>query len=564
MGVKRAVDLVFYAAKKSEKQLYTLGQLIHNPQTVELLDEKNIAAEKDIDNIPDDSEVVLRSHGVAPQITDELKTKCYKIWDATCPKVAMVQNLVNSYTQKGYQVIIIGDRDHSEVQALVGFSNNSAIVINSEEEVAQLGDFKDVCVVGQTTLNKQEFEALAQLISDKYPQVVVKDTLCDTTKDRQNELMRLASEYDSLVIVGGYNSSNTKHLYEIAIATGKLSIWVERASELTERDFEGCNTVLVTAGASTPHWVITDVVERLNTFNERSLFLWERNWVKDIGYTIIQSNLYKGGAAAALTFTTFTVLQTKIISITILLSFLYVISMHTLYHFIDWQGIALLDPKRLSFYRDSKWFLYSIIFVGILGSLFVGVAKNVLLFSMILFAILGGIIFTLDVPAKLLNKFSGTLKKFTFIKSKDVINSIGLIWFAAIIPVIWVEYSWSIKLVISILLVSIMAFIRSILFSLDEHETDSILQRASIPLIVGKRRTVVILNTLLFSYCAVLLVAVITHTFGLYTLLMILPTVYYFGYLIFYERGRIIRTTYAELWIDGGLYLMGLLSLFSL
>ena len=188
------------------------------------------------------------------------------ICDATCPDVGIIQGTVRRHLKKGYFIIIIGHREHPEVKALLGFAEKRGACINSAEEFEALpGDMGKVCVVSQSTQQRAKFDKLVSLIRKRYPESVVFDTICRSTDSRQQEVREIAGEVDAMVVVGGRNSSNTNRLAEISREMGAKTYLIETECEIDPGDFEDVNVIGVTAGASTPSWVIEGVIERLKS-----------------------------------------------------------------------------------------------------------------------------------------------------------------------------------------------------------------------------------------------------------------------------------------------------------
>lgn len=264
-GVSRAFEKVMNIAEQTAgpKPVYTCGPLIHNPQAVSVLEQKGIRVLKEIP-AKICGTVVIRSHGIAPQERKRLEAAGAMICDATCPDVAIIQGRVRKHLRQGYFIIIIGDKEHPEVKALLGFAEKNGTYLISPEEVEKLPqDLPRVCVVSQSTQQHSKFEELVTIIKKRYPQAVVFDTICRSTRIRQEEARELAKQVDAMVVVGGRNSSNTNRLAEISREMGTTTYLIESDEEIDPRKFTGFDAIGVTAGASTPKWVIEQVVSKL-------------------------------------------------------------------------------------------------------------------------------------------------------------------------------------------------------------------------------------------------------------------------------------------------------------
>ena len=261
-GVERALDMAV-AAMMDEDDTYTLGPLIHNPTVVKQLEEQGVKVAKSVDDI-ESGIVVIRSHGVEPHVMQQLKDKGLTVIDATCPHVAKAQRSAGELRDAGGTVIVIGRAEHPEVKGLCGHAGERAVVV---ADVDELPDelIEPVGIVVQTTESKEKLEAVVEAVRARGIEPVVKNTICFATRQRQNSAADLADEVDAIVVIGGKNSSNTTHLYDICKAHCERSYFIERVDEIDPAWFAGCETVGVTAGASTPDDQICAVVDYLET-----------------------------------------------------------------------------------------------------------------------------------------------------------------------------------------------------------------------------------------------------------------------------------------------------------
>ncbi len=266
MGVERALNKVMEAVREGGP-IYTYGPLIHNPQEIERLEKMNVIAVEDTENIKG-AKVILRTHGISPAQREKLIEAGAVLQDATCPRVARVQGIIKGYTAKGWHTIIVGDRGHAEVTALMGFTKGRGFIVSSEEEIDGLPPLDRACVVSQTTMNRQRYFELAEILKNRIPKCEVFDTICDSTSDRQNEVRELCKFVDAVVVIGGKNSANTGRLCTIARELGVPAFHVETDAELNLEELSKYEKIGVSAGASTPTWVIDRVVDRLKEIGE--------------------------------------------------------------------------------------------------------------------------------------------------------------------------------------------------------------------------------------------------------------------------------------------------------
>ena len=208
---------------------------------------------------------MVRAHGISPQRRDYLKGLGLPFRDGTCPDVGIIAGKVKSHAEKGYQVVIFGDPEHPEVIGLVGYANGNAHVVNKEDDISNLPNLGEkVAMVSQSTMFTHEFKYLTGLLAEKYPGMLIFDTICGATKERQSDLVDLVKEgADAIVVIGGKHSANTRKLAKLASSHNRPTFHIETAEDLSPADFKEFTVVGVTAGASTPEFIIRKVCERL-------------------------------------------------------------------------------------------------------------------------------------------------------------------------------------------------------------------------------------------------------------------------------------------------------------
>jgi len=258
-GVKRAITLAERAAKEHNR-VYTLGPLIHNPQEVNRLSNMGIKTATDT-NIDKDATAIVRSHGIPPEKERLLRNTFAKVVDATCPYVKAVHEAVVSLAKEGYFVVIVGEKDHPEVQGTVGYleeAKGQYKVIDSLEDLEDIKEDK-VGIVAQTTQNEIFFKNVVLKLLRKVKELKVINTICNATEERQSDIYELAPTVDVMIIIGGKNSGNTKRLFEISKSLNPRSYHIETKDEIDPSWLEGAETIGISAGASTPDWIIENV-----------------------------------------------------------------------------------------------------------------------------------------------------------------------------------------------------------------------------------------------------------------------------------------------------------------
>jgi 4-hydroxy-3-methylbut-2-enyl diphosphate reductase len=260
-GVKRAMDIAFQIARGKREGVYTLGPIIHNPQVVERLKEKGIVPIEDIKSEKDIKALIIRTHGIPLHLSKKISSMGCEIIDATCPFVKKAQYYAKLLMEEGYQVVILGEKNHPEVKGLMSYANNDAIVVDSEMPLPKLKS--RVGIVVQTT---QPLEALKKVISaasEQAKEIKVYNTICNSTALRLKETEKMAHKVDVMLVVGGKNSANTTQLTMLCKSLSVPTHHVETSSEIKDEWFKGAKKLGITAGASTPDWIIKEIEDRI-------------------------------------------------------------------------------------------------------------------------------------------------------------------------------------------------------------------------------------------------------------------------------------------------------------
>jgi (E)-4-hydroxy-3-methyl-but-2-enyl pyrophosphate reductase len=258
-GVKRALKLAFDAARKGDGPIATLGPIIHNPQVVAKLEEEGLSVVDSLENI-EGGTLVVRSHGLPQNILDVAVRGGITIVDATCPFVKQAQDAAARLEREGYAVVIVGEEDHPEVLSVTGKLRRPTTVVDGPLGLSELGEGDKIGVVCQTTQPLEHLRAVVAALLSKARELRVFNTICEATLERQMSALELAGRVDLMLVVGGKNSANTRRLYELCREAGCDAYHIETADELDPAWFKGKKEVGVTGGASTPHWIIDEVV----------------------------------------------------------------------------------------------------------------------------------------------------------------------------------------------------------------------------------------------------------------------------------------------------------------
>jgi 4-hydroxy-3-methylbut-2-enyl diphosphate reductase len=366
MGVRKAVDIALFASKETRGPIYTFGPLIHNPSVMALLDARGVKVLKEVP-ASGDGTVIIRAHGVPPDQKDALIRAGFSVVDATCPRVVKVQMLARHYAKKGFKCLVIGDRNHPEVAGIMGYAGKEGLLVSSEDDMDALTDLERYVILAQTTQDEERFREWSRRILERYPDGKVLNTICDSTRRRQEEVRRLAGLVDAVVVVGGKESANTRRLAEIIEECGKTAIAVETEEDLDKARISRFKAVGVTAGASTPNWIINRVAREIEATPGRFETVWQR-----AAYTLIrflhESTLLTAMAGGALAWAAALALDSAPIPI-IPISCLYIFAMHTLNRLIDREAGAYNDPLRVRFLVRHKGFFFGASILAISASL---------------------------------------------------------------------------------------------------------------------------------------------------------------------------------------------------
>ena len=268
-GVERAVEMVEGALSEGAT-VRTLGPLIHNTQEIQRLEGEGVRTINAPGEVTEGETAVIRAHGVTPQVQRELESRAERVIDATCPFVTKVQKLAERAAREGRDVVVVGSPDHPEMIGVKGYAPDRAYVVRDAGEVASLPPLHAPLVVSQTTLKLSTFLEAAEAVrakSDSEPQVV--NTICSATRDRQDAARALAGHVDAFYVIGGKHSSNSLKLLSVCKEQCEKSFLIETPEEINAEDLSDASRVGVTAGASTPNWLIEQVVSRLREIGER-------------------------------------------------------------------------------------------------------------------------------------------------------------------------------------------------------------------------------------------------------------------------------------------------------
>lgn len=559
MGVRRAMNIVLDAANREKGKLYTYGPLVHNPQAVEMLRQKGveILGEDAVSN----ATVILRAHGVAPEVRKRIKDAGNIICDATCPHVARAHAILKKEIKEGYKAIIVGDRGHAEVNGLLGYAGGRGIVVENMADVNSLPELGRACVIAQTTQDRRIFCEIVEEIKKKVRDVKVFDTICDSTSMRQREVFEMAGEVDAMVIVGGRESANTRRLYEISISTGVPSFHIETEDELDHLGLDRYENIGVMAGASTPNWVINKVIDRIKYLLKKRKGRLYR-FFESIGEFMVESTLYLSLGAVSMCYASLVFQGLKPSATILFIAFFYVIAVHTFNRYNERLKDEFSDPARTRFFRDYGKVLIVGATIASLAALSLSYLLGVTDFFLLLFSYLMGIIYTIRIVPEKLQSFIKYKRLKDLPGSKDLLVSMAWAWVIVLIPMLNKGVFFSYKSIVMLAFVLILVFIRSVVFDILSIEGDRIVGRETIPILIGPKQTQVMLLILALIIGIFMFLSAL---FGLVPALgyyLIFSPVFVVTCFYIFQKLRIQVSTLFEAIIDSNFILVGVITYF--
>jgi 4-hydroxy-3-methylbut-2-enyl diphosphate reductase len=554
MGVRRAVETTLDLIQKEDTGVSTFGPLIHNPQVLNLLEERGVRILKEVPD-KENGTVIIRAHGVPPLQKEQLRQAGATVKDATCPHVVKVQVIIRKYQRQGYATVIIGDCNHAEVEGLLGFAGNLGQVVSNEEDVRNLHLASPYIIVSQTTQDETAFAELSSRILERFPGGRVFNTICDATHKRQDEVRSLCNDVDAMVVVGGKNSANTKRLAEIAAGMGCPVFLVETEDELDLDALAKYESVGVTAGASTPTWMINRVVRILEAIPSRGEGEFSQA-VNKFLWLILATNIYVSFAGGVLTYTSEMLQGLVPDSSHFLISFFYLFAMHNLNRFTDRKKQKFNDPLRALYYERYRWPLL------VISALSLGFALTLVLeyglrpFLLLVGMSILGILYSVKIiPRSLLpNIRVRGLKEIP--GSRTFLVAVAWAFVTTLIPA-WSTNSYPGMTTLAVLLfVLILVFVRNAFFDVMEVQGDRIVGKETLPVWIGEKKTLVILH-ILIGLLVVLLVLMPLLGFMTRVGFWLLPGVLYIIALIrLYDRGKIRQGPKLEFSLETVFYLL--------
>jgi len=569
-GVKEAVDKTFSITRDFGGEIFTDGELIHNPQTLKLLESRNVRVIDDGDDLSKikDKTIIIRAHGVTPQRIRKLKTITKDLKNFTCRDVAAVQAIIKKWSNKGYSIIIFGKRAHPEVIGLLGYAKDGYVVYN-KEEVKQLPDLDKVLIVSQTTMEQDAFSEICQTVKEKIKTVEIENTICSATELRQNEVKLLANRNDCVLVIGGKKSSNSKRLYEIGSKYTK-TFFVESVSDLDQIDFKGIKKLGITAGASTPDWLITEFIDEIQKKN-RSFF---SKFLRNILNFSLHSNLIGAIGTFLLSLAVADILNVNIsLNIGLLVSLFY-LSMSLMNSYTNRNSFKIDNPGSYAFVSRFRYAFLSFFIISIMYIIYIAFQLGTDSVILIFFSLLLGAMYNLSfLPLR------GVLRKIMFFRKWDLLALKSIVLAFAVTVLLnslyilnnysnlWSEFFqtssfiYRLEFYFSVYFIFVIMFTRQVFFEFKSAQTDKIAGVSSILSIMKKENVIRLLYILPAFLILLIVVEIFRNTY--------LPSINKYFIVVAYNylllslimrRQTLHNRSKFEMIIESNLFIAGLIS----
>lgn len=558
MGVRRAVELALDAPAKQQGPIYTYGPLIHNPQVLALFAERGVTILKEIPE-QGTGTVLVRAHGVPPAVKQQLKDAGFAVIDATCPRVVKVQSIIKSHARKAHAAIIVGDQNHPEVISLLGFAGEQGYVIGALEELEALPHFERAIVVAQTTQNQRFYNQVKAWVAQRHSHYKVFDTICDSTEKRQVEVRRLSKEVDAVVVVGGKESGNTRRLAEIVAATGKPAYHVETEAELDLEALSRAQTIGITAGASTPTWIVKRVLRAVEQIPIRKWQGW-RSFLMRLQRFLLLTNIYVALGAGCLCYATMQLQGLPTLHSALAVAMLYVMSMHILNHLTGRAEDKYNDPDREKFYSRHKGALTGMALVAGAFGLVAAFQMGPIPFWVLLAMSLLGLSYNLRcVPVAVGQRIQ--LRRIRDVPGSKTIL-IALAWgvVTAGLPALSVGNGHWKSGLLGFLWATGIVFVRTAFFDILDMQGDRIVGKETIPTLIGPKRSLRLLKTILVLVLILPPVAAIIGLFSPFAYVLTICPLFLWILVAAHERGNMLPGMHFEFMVESLFILTGVIA----
>lgn len=560
MGVRRAMDTISSMPYKNDEIIYSDGPVIHNPQVIELLKQRNIVPLTDDISLKG-KKIIVRTHGIVPERRKFLEEKGAVLLDVTCPRVGQIQKIIEKKRNEGFSIIIYGDSEHSEVKGLLGYAAGSGIALDKIDDKTDIPHFKKIAVVSQSTRDRNDYLNFVEELKKRYADPEIFDTICDSTACRQNEVLDLAAKSDAVVVVGGFDSANTKTLAKVAEKSGKPVYHIETEKDLNTKDLKKFSVIGLTAGASTPNWMINRVYHHLYNIKGKD-DSWILYHIRKVISFLANSNLLLSISSIFLCYSAALMMGLNAGWKQLLIAPLYIFSMNLLNIFVDFKSIEINQPSRANFFKKYKVILTLSAVSSALLSVFIASSLKPETLLVISIALLFGILYSLPIlPEK-------WQPKLHFLRLRDIpgsknflvasawasmtalIHPISTIGIKVSTPSSVATFLWVFAIIASRMIVNDIRYLHG----------DAVIGHGTLPVLVGVKTAKKTLRIISFITAFMLVISVSLRILPVLGLLMLIPLAY--STLV---QSNLLRRTFKsdlvfELIMDAELVLCGLMA----
>jgi len=534
MGVRNAILKIVDKLNSSDDEILVYGPLIHNPQTINVLNERGLKTINSFDNIKG-KDVAIRTHGIPIEENQKIKATARRTYNLTCSRVGRVQSLIRKYSTDNYYTIIIGDKAHAEVIGLKSYAKSGVTVVSERNDIQSIPEGKKYLVVSQTTHERSQFDEMVSLIQAQYSNVMVIDTICDSTRLRQQDVNdAIEKGIDTLVVVGGKNSANTTRLAKLGTDNGIHTLHIETDEELELKDFINSKYVFVTAGASTPGWIINNVLEKIYMFKKSKSNIFIKT-LKTVFEFLVRSNILSSLSAFFMVMILQHFLNIHFDQRHGIIASIFIFYMYSINNYMERDFLSKSNSYKYKIYNyyGLQLLLLSILLVPL--SLYFSWKLNRLSFIILILTYFLGSIYSANPVKKIIKRLS---PQFMYkIYNSRIITPFGWLLVVVFLPALESNIDFSKSAIMSFYIYT-MIYLRQIIIDTVAYHGDFILGRDTIPTWLGIKLTALSSYMLLvLSGIGILVAAVFFKEY--YYSILVLNLIYF--YLLF---RKIVKKNY--------------------
>jgi (E)-4-hydroxy-3-methyl-but-2-enyl pyrophosphate reductase len=553
MGVRRAVETTMETVHKGQGKIVTFGPLIHNPQVLSLLKAQGVDI---LNEIPEklSGTVIIRAHGVPPSQKQRLLAAGAEVKDATCPRVMKVQAIIKKYRDQNYTTIIIGDKNHAEVVGLMGYAEPDVHVVSDENDVKNLKITGPYIIVSQTTQDEVAFKRLSSKIIKCFPDGEVFNTICDSTHKRQEEVRNLCKKVQAIVVVGGRGSANTQRLGQIAEEMGCKVFMAETQEDLDFGVISRFDRVGVTAGASTPTWMINRIVRTLESYPGKSDSLFTFFFFSFLR-SVMASNLFISLAGGLLALICSILQNSPPDARDFFVAFGYLFAIHNLNRYADYKTKNLNDPRQEAFWRSYSLPILVLSGFALALSIYFALQQGTLQFVLLLIMSLLGILYSVPIIPKVITNIIRVRKLKEIPGSKTFFVALAWSFVTVLIPALNTN-AFSPENLSVFLLIGLFVFIRTVLFDVFDVQGDMIAGKETLPVCIGEKKSIRLLYFSMAMLAALLILFTAIGMTAKCGIWMLGPVLSLLLLTRLYEKKKLVQGIRLEFWLESHFYLI--------